>query len=126
MHHSEPPDLCDDEQTVQKLLVEDDVRAELHEDPGGADTGPGGHQVGDCLQYKVKQDLSLKCSAWKGFIPCLEWKSPRPKQILDPKLYLGSLEYYGSKIFFLSNTNFLRKKFGTRKKSWVKTNFVNI
>ena len=99
MHHSEPPDLCDDEQTVQKLLVEDDVRAELHEDPGGADTGPGGHQVGDCLQYKVKQDLSLKCSAWKGFIPCLEWKSPRPKQILDPNFYLGPLKYYGSKKF---------------------------
>ena len=39
--------------------------------------------------------MSLKCLAKKGFIPCLEWKSPRPKQILDPKLYLGSLEYYG-------------------------------
>ena len=81
MHHSEPPDLCDDEQTVQKLLVEDDVRAELQdEDPGGAHAGPGGHKVGDCLQYKVKQDLSVKCSACKGFIPCLEWKSPMPKK----------------------------------------------
>ena len=33
----------------------------------------------------VKQDLSPKCSAWKGFIPRIQWKSPSPKQILGPK-----------------------------------------
>ena len=42
-----------------------------------------------------QQDLSLKCSAWKDFIPCLEWKSPIPKQILDPKKIWGQIEYYG-------------------------------
>ena len=29
-------------------------------------------------QNRSKQDLSLKCSAWTGFIPRLKWKSPNP------------------------------------------------
>ena len=44
-----------------------------------------------------EQDLSLKCSAWKGFIPCLEWKSPSPKQILGPKNFSGPMKNFVSK-----------------------------
>ena len=65
-----------------------------------------------------KQVLSLKCSAWKGFIPCLEWKSPRPKQILDPKFFLGPLEYFGSKEILCPKQIFEEKKFGTGKNLW--------
>ena len=36
------------------------------------------------LVLTKKQDFSLKCLAWKGFIPCLRWKSPVSK---SPKNY---------------------------------------
>ena len=66
-------------------------------------------------QKQVQQDLSLKCSAWKDLIPCLKWKSPRPKQILDPKFYLGPLEDYGSEKFCVWNKFLKKKKLGPEK-----------
>ena len=58
-----------------------------------------GHFIFEILSYKFstkktqKQDLSLKCSAWKGFTPRLEWKSPSQKQILSPIKFLSQIEY---------------------------------
>ena len=46
--------------------------------------------------YSVQAVLSLKCSAWKGFIPRLKWKSPSPKQTLGPEKFFGPKKYYGS------------------------------
>ena len=66
-------------------------------------------------RVKVEQDLSLNCSAWKGFIPCLQWKSLRPKQMLDPKFYLGPLEYYGSENFLCPEQIFEEKNLWLEK-----------
>ena len=49
-----------------------------------------------------KQDLSLKCSAWKRFIPRVQWKSPSPKQTLGPKNF-GSEKNSWSEFFFFKN-----------------------
>ena len=35
--------------------------------------------------FRSEQDLSLKCLAWKGFIPGFKYQSPSLKQILGPK-----------------------------------------
>ena len=74
--------------------------------------------------YNSNQDLSLKCSAWKGFIPRLEWKSPSPKQILCPKKFLGLMKYYGceeilgpQKILILKNIWVLKKIVNQKKLS---------
>ena len=64
-----------------------------------------------------EQDLSLKCSAWKGFIPCLEWKSPSPKQILGRMKYYGSEEDLGPQHFFESK-QLLGPKFVNPKQFW--------
>ena len=47
---------------------------------------------------RAKQDLSLKWSAWKGFIPHLQWKSPSPKQKFGQKKN-GSEKILGLKTF---------------------------
>ena len=58
-----------------------------------------------------KQDLSLKCSAWKGFIPRLQWKSQRfQKNIQSGKMFeknfvfgknLGLKQYWVEKLLGL-------------------------
>ena len=64
-----------------------------------------------------EQDLSLKCSAWKGFIPCLEWKSPSPKQILGRMKYYGSEEVLGPQKFWILK-NYWVQKFVKPKQFW--------
>ena len=66
------------------------------------------------------QDLSLKCSAWKGFTPNPQWKSPSPKQIMGLKKLLGQKKIWFWRNFGSKNcasTNFLAKiNFGSEKK----------
>ena len=45
------------------------------------------NMINTLSKINLSQDLSLMCLAWKGFLSCLEWKSPRPKQILHPKIF---------------------------------------
>ena len=49
-----------------------------------------------------KQELNIKCFAWKGFIPRLQWKSPSPKNYWVPKI-LGQNQILGPKKFRLEN-----------------------
>ena len=80
------------------------------------------------FQNYSRQELSLKCSAWKGFIPIIQWKSSSPKQImglkkngsrviLGPKKNFGTTNFLvqrncGSKNFFWDLNKFLvQKKF---------------
>ena len=63
-----------------------------------------------------EQDLGRKCSAWKGFIPRLQWKYSSPKQILCPKINYGSEEILGPQ------KNLVLKTFGP-KKLWIQKNF---
>ena len=55
------------------------------------------HAITTLKQYIQK--LSLKCSAWKGCIPRLQWKSSSPKQILGPKKVLGPKKIIGPQKF---------------------------
>ena len=74
----------------------------------------------------AKQDLCLKCSAWKGFmfIPSLQWKFQCPKQILGKKKIwvqknFGSTKNFGSKNFWAQgNCGYKKnvdKNFGSEK-----------
>ena len=73
--------------------------------------------------YNSNQDLSLKCSAWKGFIPRLEWKSPSPKQILGPQKFFGPMKYHWSEDVLgrqkiLNLKNYWVQKFVNPKQFW--------
>ena len=72
------------------------------------------------INFGSKEDLSLKCSAWKGCIPRLEWKSSSPKQILGSEKFLkkyGSKEVLGPpKILNLKN--YWVQKFVNLKQFW--------
>ena len=72
--------------------------------------------------FFFKQDLSLKCLAWKGFMPHLQWKSPSPKQILGPKKLLvnfGSTQNVGSKNFWVKRNCGSKILFG-QNEFWVR------
>ena len=70
----------------------------------------------------MKQDLSLKFSAWKGFIPRLEWMSPSPKQILGPEKLLVQWNIMGPNKFWVHKKFWVYKTFGS-KKLWIQNNF---
>ena len=48
----------------------------------------------------MKQDLSLKCSAWKGFIPRLQWKSQESQKILCLEKNWGLKQFWVEKFWW--------------------------
>ena len=60
----------------------------------GLGAGYGQFNCPDVGTSIFKQDLSRKCSAWKGFIPRLQWKSPCPKQKFGPKKIKGPKKFW--------------------------------
>ena len=70
---------------------------------------------------QIEQDLSLKCSALKGFIPHLQWESPSPNQIMGLKNILVRKKLWTRKNFwstkqFCSKIFWLKKIVGQKKK----------
>ena len=64
----------------------------------------------------VKQDLSLKCSAWKSLIPSLQWMFQSPNYILGQNKFLVQKYVRSTSKFFCQKKFGPKKNFGSKLK----------